>query len=154
MWGSLMLAPKRTKFLTTIKGEFSSVDIPNLANCKNLELSTATDTVIEGAWVTKTICCQASDCNGSVQPTTPVLGRCTKCRMAQKLATCGEKMWARILVTNNDEHLYLPMQLVATITGEMQLDDPETVEELLLSATPFDFRIDASTNAITFVTNT
>ena len=35
---------KSTKFLTTIKGEFSSVEIPNLENCKNLELSTVADT--------------------------------------------------------------------------------------------------------------
>ena len=124
---------KSTKFLTTIKGEFSSMEIPNLENCKNLQLSTVTDAAIEGAWVTKTTCCQASTCNGSVQPTTTVLGGCTKCQMAQMLATCGKKMSARILVTNNDEHLYftVPMQLVAKITGEMQLDDPETVEELL-----------------------
>ena len=73
-----------------------------------------------------------------------------------KVGNLCQKNVARILVTNNDEHLYftVPMKLVAKITGEMQLDDPETVEELLLAATPFDFRFDAPTNAITFVSHT
>ena len=93
-------------------------------------------------------------CKARVETTTPLLGRCTKCSMMQRVDKCPDQLSAKMMLQEQDRSAVIPLSAFGSVLHRMaHVSLPSDVtQEALLEAPPFETITYNSKGIITAIT--